>query len=596
MKRRLLVAFFAATLLSAVALSDFFYTADCYVSDALYQEASSPNPDILVVGIDQASLAVLGDLPWPRNYMAEAVQALNSDPDALPAVIGVDVLYTEQGSDLEADRLLVEAAAQYKNVVFASYISFDQALADGEDQVFSFAPQRAMYFKPFSALSEVSGSGLINAFPDSDGILRHALLSYEVSEEGELPSFSRIIYEYYCTAKGIPPVSPPEPAVSHTFYLPFTANSGAYCDGISFIDLLYGDFPKGFFRGKVVLIGPYARGLLDDSLTSLDHAVPMYGIDIHANAVEAFQKGFFPREVKPVPQLILMFVILFLSSLFFWKRRAVPSLIFWLSLSLGWAGLCKFCYHAGLIFHVLPIPLSLTALFLFSVLWNYTSTRREKHLIDETFGRYVDPEVKKKLLNDGINTLELGGKTTEIAVLFVDIRGFTTMSESLDAQDVVEILNRYLTLATECIRKNHGTLDKFVGDCAMAIWNAPVPQEDPVYNACHAALDMMAGSKSLNEELQSRFCRTVSFGVGINWGPAVVGNIGAPKRMDYTAIGDTVNTAARLESNAPANTIYISRSVADELGARAEVESLGSSIRLKGKSADFEILRLISLK
>ena len=202
----------------------------------------------------------------------------------------------------------------------------------------------------------------------------------------------------------------------------------------------------------------------------------------------------------------------------------------------------------------------------------------------------------RRLIAQGASALELGGKQYDIAVLFVDIRGFTTMSEALDPPTVVEIINKYLTLTTECIMKNHGTLDKFVGDCTMAFWNAPVEQEDPVYLACRAAMDMVEGSKKLGEELSSRFGRTVSFGVGVNWGPAVVGNIGAPKRMDYTAIGDTVNTAARLEANAPGGKIFISRAVADILGDRAVVTSLGDSIKLKGKAEGFEILTLDSLK
>ena len=145
------------------------------------------------------------------------------------------------------------------------------------------------------------------------------------------------------------------------------------------------------------------------------------------------------------------------------------------------------------------------------------------------------------------------------------------------------------------IIRNHGTLDKFVGDCTMAVWNAPIEQEDPVYFACRAALDMIEGSKALSDELMERFGQSVDFGIGINWGPAVVGNIGAPKRMDYTAIGDTVNTASRLEANAEGGTILISRAVADALGDRAKTISLGSSIKLKGKSEGFEILRLLEL-
>ena len=125
---------------------------------------------------------------------------------------------------------------------------------------------------------------------------------------------------------------------------------------------------------------------------------------------------------------------------------------------------------------------------------------------------------------------------------------------------------------------------------------APIAQEDPIYLACRAAMDMVEGSKVLGEELLRTFGRTVAFGVGVHYGPAVVGNIGAPRRMDYTAIGDTVNTASRLESNAPGGTVYISRVVADALGERAEVTSLGGTIKLKGKAEGFEVLTLDSLK
>jgi adenylate cyclase len=231
-----------------------------------------------------------------------------------------------------------------------------------------------------------------------------------------------------------------------------------------------------------------------------------------------------------------------------------------------------------------------------SVAVNYYGSYRERKQIENTFGHYVDRAIMKELLEKGSKGLELGGKRRDIAVLFVDVRGFTTMSEGMEPEMVVEIINKYLTLTTECIMKNHGTLDKFVGDCTMAFWNAPVPQEDPVYLACCAAMDMVSGSALLGKELSEKYGRTVSFGIGVNFGPAVVGNIGAPERMDYTALGDTVNTAARLEANAPAGTILISRAVADILGDRAVTTSLGNSIKLKGKRDDFEILRLEELK
>lgn len=140
--------------------------------------------------------------------------------------------------------------------------------------------------------------------------------------------------------------------------------------------------------------------------------------------------------------------------------------------------------------------------------------------------------------------------------------------------------------------KNQGTLDKFVEDCTMAIWNAPMAQDDYVMKACRTALDMVEGSKALSQELMDKFGRTVSFGIGVHCGSAVVGNIGAEMRMDFTAIGDTVDTCARLEANAPAGKIYISRDVVGRLGNRIRTTSLGDGIVLKGKSQKLEIFLL----
>ncbi|MBQ2697862.1 MAG: adenylate/guanylate cyclase domain-containing protein, partial [Clostridia bacterium] len=295
-------------------------------------------------------------------------------------------------------------------------------------------------------------------------------------------------------------------------------------------------------------------------------------------------------------QLALLFLWSAALLLVLSDRKVGFSLLLWAAASAGWVGICLIAYRAGHLLHVLWNPLAATVLFVGSVAANYIRAAGEKRRITATFGRYVDPAVLNELLIRGGAAERLGGELHEIAVLFVDIRGFTTMSETLDPPTVVEIINRYLTLTTECIMRYRGTLDKFVGDCTMAFWNAPLPQEDPVYLACCAAMDMVEGSKALGEELQQIYGRSVSFGVGVHYGPAVVGNIGAPQRMDYTAIGDTVNTAARLEANAPGGKVLISRVVADALGDRAKVTSLGTSIQLKGKAEGFETLTLDALK
>ena len=164
--------------------------------------------------------------------------------------------------------------------------------------------------------------------------------------------------------------------------------------------------------------------------------------------------------------------------------------------------------------------------------------------VTRTFERYVAPEIVREILKEGSDSLKLGGTLCDIAVLFVDIRGFTTMSERLAPEEVVLILNRYLAMTSGCIENNRGTLDKFVGDATMAFWGAPLPVEDSVYLAAKTALEIARGADALSETLKREIGEELRVGVGFHYGPAVVGNMGSELRMDYTAIGDTVNTAA----------------------------------------------------
>ncbi len=593
---RLAVALAAAAAMTALAASGLLASADGAASDKLYQRPHGTDGEIAVVGIDQRALEELGPFPWPRHYVADAIRALNADPDARPAAIGVDVLYVGESADPDADAALVDAAAEYGNVLFASAATFGSELVDDESGFYLDEFAVAAWDQPFDALYAVGETGHINAMKDADGILRHALLYVDVPERGRVYSFSRNLYEMWCAARGETPNALPETDARGFFYLPFTTRPNRYYDGVSVIDLLTGEIPGSEFAGKIVLIGPYAAGLQDEYVASVDHAAPMYGVEIQANLIDAFRAGFAPREADERTQLALLFVLCAAGLYWFLDRRLRETVPAWLALSVGYVALCAALYRGGTILHVLYVPLSVTALFVASVAVNYVRAQREKRRVQNTFGHYIDPGVMRQLIERGSDGLELGGKLYDIAVLFVDIRGFTTMSEALDPPTVVEIINRYLTLTTECIMKNHGTLDKFVGDCTMAFWNAPLPQDDAVYLACRAAMDMVEGSKAVGEELMERFGRTVSFGVGVNYGPAVVGNIGAPKRMDYTAIGDTVNTAARLEANAPGGTVYISRAVADALGERAKTTSLGGSVKLKGKAEGFEVLTLDELE
>ena len=589
--RSLWVAFF----ITALASAGIFEDLDCRISDSLYQRLGEVSADIIVVGIDSNTLSKLGPMSsWIRRDMANVIDSMNSS-DARPAVIGIDLLFTGDNPDSpDVDKRLAEVAAKYGNVVVASAAIVDEEEMDNSEDPHAIWNKTWAWDAPFKALANSADTGHICEPYDADGIIRHQLLYINVEERGRLYSFARVIYEKFCQAKNITPNPPPQTDKNGLYYLPFTAKN--YGDAISFVDLVEGKINPEVYRDKIILIGSYAPGMGDEFSTVLDRSSALYGINIHANAIQAFQRNFFPREALQDFQLVILFIISFISSLFFKVGKMQNILAAWLIICLGWGVACQVCYHNEIILHILWVPLAVSILFIGAVSFNYVHARAERDKVTATFGRYVDPTIMRQLLSGGADALDVGGTMRNIAVLFVDIRGFTTMSEQLTPPQVVEILNQYLTLTTDCVRRHHGTLDKFVGDCTMAFWNAPLTQDEPVLLACRAAVDMIKGSEKLIAELKKKYGREIAFGVGVHWGKAVVGNIGSPFRMDYTAIGDTVNTAARLEANAPGGKIYISRVVADILGSRADVTSLGDTVKLKGKASGFEVLILNALK
>ncbi len=562
-------------------------------SDALYQTPSAASSDIIIVGMDEASIEAYGSMPWSRDVIASAVEYLNADPQRRPAVIGLDALFVGESSSPQADAYLAEVCGEYGNVVTATSATFgSQLITDASGGFHTDEYSVLLYEEPYEALREATTQGQVNAMIDDDGILRHAIWQIELPDGRTIPSFHQAIYKLYAEQKGLDTTLVPPMDSLYRWYLPFQSAPLGFDDGFSVTQLVDGTLDPDIFADKIVLIGPFAQGMFDEYTTAIDHAVKMYGVEYQANALSALLRGEVKTEVLPLPQNILLFLIAIFCFLWFYERKILPSTIMWLGISVGWVLLCLLLWNLGYVVHVFYVPAAVTLSYIFSIAANYTRAALEKRNVIKTFSRYVAPQVVTELLNGEPKALQLGGKLADIVVLFVDIRGFTTMSEKLAPETVVEIVNKYLTLTSRCVFDNNGTLDKYVGDCTMAFWGAPLPQEDSIFKAVKAAMDMVSGAQELGEELLAQYGHTVQFGVGVHYGPAVVGNIGSPVRMDYTAIGDTVNTAARLESNAPAGCIYVSRDVADALQGRVEFVSLGTQIKLKGKSDNFEIFKV----
>ncbi|WP_320956439.1 adenylate/guanylate cyclase domain-containing protein [Enterocloster asparagiformis] len=583
-----------AALFALAAFGGLLYSMDGPLCDALYQKRRTVDGRIAVVGIDERALEALGPFQnWDRELMARILEYLNASPDARPAVIGLDVLYSGE-TDPVKDGRLAEAVG-VGNVVTAAAAGFGRTVEFLEDGTVEADEQAVLsYEEPYPALKAGTAQGHINAMYDRDGILRRALLELELPDGRRIPSFALAVASLYLEQEGEQPPERPPTDSRGFWYLDFAGQPGDYYEYISVADLLDKSVPAEYFADRIVLIGPYAAGLQDQYITSANHAQPMYGVEIQANAVQALLEGNYKQEAPGLAQAAVLFAAMLFAAHLFRSRGLRSCIALWALLCGGCLWAAKAAYDGGLVLHALWTPLGITVMFAGAVGDNYLRNALEKRRVTSTFKRYVAPEIVDEILKQGAGQLELGGRLCEIAVLFVDIRGFTSMSEVLTPPQVVEVLNRYLSLTASCIMENGGTLDKFIGDAAMAFWGAPLPDEDFVMNAVRAALDMREGAAGLGRELEAQFGRSVSFGIGIHTGPAVVGNIGASSRMDYTAIGDTVNTASRLEANAPGGAIYISRAVADALGDRIQAASLGE-IRLKGKADGFEVLRLLGL-
>ena len=585
-------ALLAAAALTVLAALGVLRGPDQTVSDAFYQRRQAFDEDIVLVGIDQRAMDELGPYTeWGRDVIAATLETLNESESCHPAVIALDVLYAGE-RDPDMDRFLAEAAGRDGNVLVGALAQIGAAAVEDESGEVYWDEFAILDFEePYAALRAVTTQGHINAMLDGDGILRHHLLQLTLPGGEVVPSMALAAAQMYRGYMGQDPVALPPTDSRGFWYVPFTGLPGDLYASISVADILMGNIPADYFADKIVFIGPYAAGLQDSYVTAMDHAQLMYGVEYQCNAVQALLRGEYKREVGDAGQLALLLVLLLAAFAVFRYRRVWVATACWLLLCGGWLLACHIAYGQGLILHVLWVPVGVTILYIGCIAANYIRAAMEKRQLTGTFKRYVAPEIVNEILRDGTDALELGGKQVRIAVLFVDIRGFTSMSEQLQPTQVVQVLNDYLTLISRCILDNGGTLDKFIGDAAMAFWGAPLPQEDYVMKAVRAAAAMAEGAQALSAQLLEKYGRTVSFGIGVHVGEAVVGNVGSPARMDYTAIGDTVNTASRLEANAPAGTIYISRAVADALEGRIRTTSLGE-IRLKGKQDGFEVLTM----
>ena len=577
-KKNMIAALLLAILTFTAVFFQWFTSLNLLLQDSIYQRENPVNPSIKIIAIDEKTLEALGQFEtWTREPYAELIELLNESEYA-PKVIGFDVLFVNEKG--EEDQLLVDACKKYSNIVMANNLVFSTKIEtkDGKSQVNPLHID--MVENPFGQLTGIVRTGFANAVQDSeDNSVRYALL-----ERDGYQSFAAAIVLAVAEsdADTVDPVSAMPIDANNGIFIDYTGGVDSY-ETLSMIDVLEGKIPLATFSDSIVLVGVHAAGMGDSYAVPVQKGAQMYGVEIHANIIQCLLEQRCLVSISEFWNAVFYAALVFVFVLLTNRMKIWMNALGAVLLIAAQYFLCLKLDEKGLVINIIVLPVFLLVGLIWSIVGKYASEVLHRRKIMHAFRKYVAPQVVDEISKNQDYQLKLGGEKRHIAVLFVDIRGFTPLSEALEPEQVVEILNEYLSLVTDAIFKNGGTLDKFIGDAAMAVFNAPFDTEDYIYKAVCAARDIAAGSDRIASKFMERFGKKVSYGIGVNCGYAVVGNIGSEFRMDYTAIGDTVNTAARLEANAKAGQILISEFVYDNLRERIEVTEIGE-IPLKGKS------------
>ncbi|MGH2759987.1 MAG: CHASE2 domain-containing protein [Actinomycetota bacterium] len=579
----------AITLLAWVGLSaNAFEDPQRGIVDRLFP-ASDPDARIAVVLIDERSLTEVGRWPWDRSVHADLIRAIaRRGADR----IGYDVTFTEP-SDPDADRALSEAIDEARNVVMAGVVEFG-----GEAP--RELPAARSYFPPIEQVRDGAlDVGHVHVNPDRDGIVRALAPVVATPDDQLLPAISlslalsqpekeqlSLAPNGVRTLDGVIPTGD-----AHLMDLNFAEGFASYAA----IDVLKGDVPNDAFDGRLVLVGASALGLGDYQKTALNKDEGQPGVLVHANALNTILTGSYLRPDSTATTLIWVFVISLLVALGVSYLRLLITPLAPIVVGSGAAYYAFRRFDGGavtnLVYPVFAVGLSTVA----AIGTRYFTELRERQRVTKVFSRYLSKDVVDEVLAapaDAVATLE--GASPEISVLFADLRGFTSASEQLPPTKVVTALNMFLDAMTRAVIEEQGTVDKFMGDCVMAFWNAPRREPRHAERAVRAALLMQ---RYIDEAMQIEEVAALPVrgcGVGVATGEAVVGNIGSAQRLDYTVIGDTVNTASRLCGVAEAGEVVITEACAQAVGHAFELSAM-PPVSVKGKEEPLRVFRVSAL-
>ena len=373
----------AALLVTVLVGLGMLRRLDRWAQDWLFQRPGIPSGDIVVIGIDEEALELLGPYnTWDRNIMASALEALAADPEKKPAVTAVDILYAGTSTQ-QADDRLAAAAGKLGNVITASMAGFGEKITWENGHAVEVQTSAVLaYEEPYEALCSSTAQGHINAMTDVDGVMRHGLLYVEPdgSEESRVYSMAFQAARSYLEQKGLE-LTPPQTVGKGHFYIPYTAGPGGYYDGVSIAALIGGQVPADYWAGKIVIIGPYAPALQDAYLTPIDKGTQMYGVEIQANVIQSFLEGRRKTEMSDLPQLLFLFLFSTASMILFLRMKVARGGILCAGLIICSAFLTFILYAAGFVTHPFWLPFALLTLYILALAAHYIRAVRERHAL-----------------------------------------------------------------------------------------------------------------------------------------------------------------------------------------------------------------------
>ncbi|MBY4629358.1 CHASE2 domain-containing protein [Rhizobium croatiense] len=499
-----------------------------------FDDPRPPQGGPVIVAIDEPSLAdINAQWPWPRSLHAELVTQLRA---AGARVIGIDII-------------MAEPSTPSNDAAIARAVGPDVVLAGDETLIETPQASQLIRATPLPALTQAGAvTGIASIDLSGDGIFRRipgyedgfaAMLAKASGAEAEILPAGRLI-QSFGPARSYPTVS--------------------YYQALDPGNLL----PPGYFKDRVVLVGLSLQNAPEIDKGGVDAFATPYtvhtgklvsGVEIQATIYDNIRDGLSIAEARLPTVAACILISVLLAAVTVWRSTG------WLTIVTSAAALLAFVAvsFAGIrLGHVFVSPLGPTVAYIAvafgQAAFDYAEERRNKRQIIRAFAQYISPDLVRRLSNDP-SQLKLGGERRTLSVLFSDVRGFTTIAETLkdDPEQLTGLINRLLTPLSDVVMDHGGTIDKYMGDCIMAFWNAPLDDPDHALHAVRASLAMQAAISRLNTQLEreaaalGRKPHVLKMGVGINTGECIVGNMGSTRRFDYSCLGDSVNLASRLE-------------------------------------------------